>query len=142
MTPDRPWTIEYERSIRTQVADAVAAGYVWGNGYWLEGRLVGINTWAEDRDPSIGSTVGRVWRSSLLAVAVGNRNRGIGRALKEQLIAEARASGVVAITSMVRWDNVPMLSLNRNLGGSEVHIPRDDGPDEIHCWSIVPVREP
>ena len=139
MTPDRPWTIEYEHSIRTEVAEALAAGYIWGNGYWLEGRLVGINTWAEDRDPFVGSTVGKVWRSSLLAVAIDCRNRGIGRALKEQLITEARVAGVEAITSMVRWDNVPMLSLNRKLGGSEFPIPRDDGPDEIHCWSIVPV---
>jgi GNAT superfamily N-acetyltransferase len=108
----------------------------------LAGRLVGINTWVEDRDPFVGSTVGKVWRSSLLAVVNDCRERGIGRALKEQLITEARISGVEAITSMVRWDNVPMLSLNRELGGSEVRIPRDDGPDKIHCWSIVPVLSP
>jgi ribosomal protein S18 acetylase RimI-like enzyme len=80
-----------------------------------------------------------VWRSSLLAVATDCRIRGIGRALKEQLIKEARVAGVEAITSMVRWENTPMLSLNRKLGGSEVPIPRDNGPDEIHCSSIVPV---
>jgi GNAT superfamily N-acetyltransferase len=139
VTPDRPWTIEYERSIRTEVAGALAAGYVSGNGYWLAGRLGGINTWAEDRDPFVSSTIDKVWRSSLLAVATECRNHDIGRALKEQLITEARAAGVKAITSMVRWDNGPILSLNRKLGGSEFPIPRDDGPDEIHCWSIVPV---
>jgi GNAT superfamily N-acetyltransferase len=92
--------MEYEQSIRTEVADALATGYIWGNGYWLEGRLAGINTWAEDRDPFVGSTVGKVWRSSLLAVATDCRNRGIGRALKEQVITEARAAGVAPVLSV------------------------------------------
>lgn len=139
LTPDRPWTMEYQLSIRTELADALASGYLWGNGYWLAGRLVGINTWAEDRDLLVGSPVGRAWRSSLLAVAAGHQRRGVGRGLKEQLLTEARAAGVDVITSMVRWDNTPMLNLNRALGGSVVEIPREEGPDEIHCWSIVPV---
>lgn len=140
MTPDRPWTIEYQRSIRTDVADVLATSYIFGNGLWIADRLVGINTWADDRDPFIGSAVGQVWRSSLLAVATDYRNRGIGRRLKEQLIDDARSAGVEAITSMVRWDNTPMRDLNRKLGGSEVPIPRDHGHDQIHCWNIVPVR--
>jgi len=139
LTPDRPWTIEYERSVRTDLADVLATGYISGNGLWIGDRLLGINTWAEDRDPFVGSNVGKVWRSSLLAVATDSRNRGVGRRLKEQLIEEARSAGVQAITSMVRWDNAPMRDLNRKLGGSEVQIPRDHGPDQVHCWCIVPV---
>jgi GNAT superfamily N-acetyltransferase len=82
-----------------------------------------------------------VWRSSLLAVAVGYRKRGIGQELKRHLINEATDLGVLAITSMVRWDNIAMRALNRKFNGSEFPIPRDDGPDEVYCWSIVPVPE-
>lgn len=139
MTPDRPWTIEYQQSIRNDVADVLEAGYISGNGLWIADRLVGVNTWAEDRDPFIGSNVGKVWRSSLLAVSTDYRERGVGRRLKERLIEEARSAGVEAITSMVRWDNAAMRSLNQKLGGSEVQIPRDEGPDQVHFWSIVPV---
>ena len=101
--------------------------------------MVGINTWDEDRDPVVGSQIGKVWRSSLLAVAVGFRQRGIGLQLKRQLLSQAQAAGVKAITSMVRWDNAPMLALNQKLNGSVAPIPRNHGADDIYCWSIVPV---
>ena len=80
-----------------------------------------------------------MWRSSLRAVAVGFRQQGIGLQLKRYLVSEAEAAGVKAITSMVRWDNEPMLALNQKLNGNVVPIPRDYGPDEVYCWSIVPV---
>jgi GNAT superfamily N-acetyltransferase len=60
-------------------------------------------------------------------VADGYQGRGIGSALILELVADARAAGVVEITALVRSDNPAAFAvLRRALGRLEVRI---DGPE-------------
>ena len=60
-------------------------------------------------------------------VADGYQGRGIGSALIRELIADARAAGIVEITALVRSDNPAAFAvLRRALGRLEVRV---DGPE-------------
>jgi len=80
-----------------------------------------------------------LWRNVVLAVRYEHRRQGYGRQLKRKLIELARDSEVLAITSVVAWDNKPMLELNRQLGGSIVQMPAEQGVDREFALCIVPV---
>ena len=53
-------------------------------------------------------------------VAAGWRRRGLGRALLERLIEQARASGLHVMVGGIDADNAPSLALHERLGFAEV----------------------
>ena len=126
-----PWLRIVEEVINPHVPDAIAGGFVSGVGLWDGDTLCALEVWRPDElDPL-------TWHSVVLAVRVGYRHRGNGRALKEHLIALARQVGVRAIASVVHEDNDPMLSLNVSLGAT---IRRFES-DPTHFEVIIPVRD-
>jgi ribosomal protein S18 acetylase RimI-like enzyme len=82
-----------------------------------------------DRRPVAIARLVRHGASAELAFAVADeyQERGIGSALAEELIADARAAGVREVTALVASDNPAALALLRRiLGAVEVRL---EGPE-------------
>jgi len=76
-----------------------------------------------DPEPVALARLVRIGRSGEIAFEVADayHGRGIGSALAEELVAEARAAGIVEITALVRSDNGAALGvLRRALGRLEL----------------------
>lgn len=75
-----------------------------------------------------------------VAVAIPARRHGVGRALMEDLLAYARANGIVRILLEVRASNVAALALYARLGFTQFHVREryyDDGEDALEM-SLAP----
>jgi [ribosomal protein S18]-alanine N-acetyltransferase len=75
-----------------------------------------------------------------VAVAVSARRRGLGRALMEDLLAYARANGIVRILLEVRASNAAALSLYASLGFTRFNVRLryySDGEDAIEMQLLV-----
>ncbi len=77
------------------------------------GRIIGeLHTW-----PSRTRQLGHVWTNITVAVDPAVQGLGVGRALFERLIAEARATARIRILEIYcREDNVRAVGLYRSLG--------------------------
>jgi hypothetical protein len=94
--------------------------------------------WRPENDPATVYQFGnKLWRNYILAIRPEDqlRRRGYGTAVKRPLIEEARKSGIIAITSLVAWNNTPTLELNKKLNASILRLPDDDE----FALCIVPV---
>ncbi len=75
-----------------------------------------------------------------VAVAVSARRQGLGRALMLDLVAYARAHGIVRILLEVRASNAPALALYESMGFTRFNVrPRyySDGEDAIELQLLV-----
>ena len=127
--PGEPWAEAVQETIRTDLIDQVESSGVMAVGLFDDGgALRGVAAWRiYDVAPPV------LCRGDIVAVAVRDRRKGYGRALKETMIAEARAAGAVAVSSVVHRDNAAMIRLNRSLGAVVEEIP--DDPD--HCLCVI-----
>jgi acetyltransferase len=84
-----------------------------------DGRLAGVSRIACAPDH----------RSAEYALIVRSdlEGRGIGSALRRQLIAYAKADGIERLEGMVLADNAPMLDLVRRLGFGIEAVPEEAG---------------
>jgi acetyltransferase len=55
-----------------------------------------------------------------VVVADAHQGRGIGRELTERLMERARSDGLIRLVGDVLWNNTPMSSMVRDLGGEMV----------------------
>ena len=125
-----PWSDLVEEMIRGPLPDALADGNVEGVGAWVEGRLSGVAAWRfDDGQP-------RYCHCFIVAVRTGARRRGIGRALKQAVLARATAIGAAAVVSEVHWDNDAMIELNVQLGANVEQI--DGDPEYLRCIIALP----
>lgn len=131
----KPWAQAVQDAIRHDLADQIASGDIAAVGlFGHDGALSGIAAW---RVP--GGVAPVLCRGDIVAVAVHERRKGYGRALKAAQIARARASGAIAVASIVHRRNAAMINLNRKLGAVVEEIP--DDPD--HCRCIIgPLIDP
>jgi GNAT superfamily N-acetyltransferase len=122
------WAEAVQETIRNDLADQIAAGDVSALGLFDQnGALCGVAAWRiYDVMPPV------LCRSDIVAVAARERRKGYGRALKEALIAAAKAMGAVAVSSIVHRENTAMIALNRQLGAVVEEIPDDD-----HCHCLI-----
>jgi GNAT superfamily N-acetyltransferase len=127
-----PWAEAVQHAIRTDLPAQLAAGLVSAVGLFDDGAgmLCGVAAW---RTYDVITPV--LCRADIVAVAVRERRKGYGRALKEALIAEAKTAGAAAVSSIVHRDNTAMLDLNRHLGAVFERIPDDDD----HCRCVIPL---
>ena len=125
--PAEPWAEAVQETIRTDLADQLASGGVSAAGLFDDsGALRGVAAWRiYDVAPPV------LCRGDIVAVTVRDRRKGYGRALKEAMIAEARAGGAVAVSSVVHRHNAAMILLNTALGAIVEEIPHD--PDHVRC---------
>ena len=92
------------------------------------GALCGVAAWrVYDVMPPV------LCRSDIVAVALRHQRRGYGRALKQAVLAEAKAAGAVAVASVVHRENSAMIQLNRNLGA----VVEDIYDDPDHCRCVI-----
>jgi GNAT superfamily N-acetyltransferase len=124
-----PWTEVIEEMVNHHLADALETNGLTALGLWRDGNLCAVAAWRLDV-PS------RICRVALLAVQSGNRRKGLGRRLKEEVLGRARQSGAIAVVSVVHWDNDPMIELNVQLGANIEQI--DDDTD--HCLCVIPLQ--
>jgi GNAT superfamily N-acetyltransferase len=120
------FTRPVQEMVQERLMDALAGGHAEAVGLWADDVLVGVAAWTVES----AST----WRSAVVATRVGWHRRGIARRLKVAMLERAAEAGVVAVVSIVHWDNDPMLALNRSLGGTMRAMP--DDPDYGLC--VVP----
>jgi GNAT superfamily N-acetyltransferase len=123
------WAEAVQEAIRKELADQLASGTVSALGLFdQDGALCGAAAWRiYDVMPPV------LCRSDIVAVAVRERRKGYGRALKEAVIAEAKVAGAVAVSSIVHRRNTAMISLNRQLGAVVEEIP----DDRDHCRCLI-----
>jgi GNAT superfamily N-acetyltransferase len=149
-TLDTPWSVGIEQMVCDHLPDALenpgapGALPIKALGLWVGERLVAVDAWKPERDPVVCATFPGevVWLNVVLATHVDFWHQGFGRHLKETVIQEARKRGVVAITSVVSWENTAMGSLNQKLGGVETEIITDVEPDPDLCRCILPIGLP
>lgn len=121
------WAEAVQETIRKDLVDHIASGAVSALGLFDdEGALCGVAAW---RTYDVMRPV--LCRSDIVAVAVRERRKGYGRALKEAVINDARATGAVAVSSIVHRDNTAMIALNARLGATVEAIP--DDPEHCRC---------
>lgn len=65
------------------------------------------------------------WNVHDVAVVPAARGRGVGRALLEQVLADATAAGATAVSLEVREDNAPARKLYASLGFGDDLAPMD-----------------
>jgi GNAT superfamily N-acetyltransferase len=121
------WGEAVQETIRHDLADQLAAGTASAVGlYDADGVLCGVAAWR-----IYDAMAPVLCRSDIVAVAVRERRKGYGRALKQAVIDEARAAGAVAVASIVHRDNRAMIALNQQLGAIVQHNPED--PEHCRC---------
>jgi ribosomal protein S18 acetylase RimI-like enzyme len=133
-----PWTVVVQEVIREHLADNLAIDAVESVGAWLGGRLVGVAAWYHEARLTgvpAGRYSGPLCKSVVLAVETGFRRRGIGRRLKQEVLAAARQAGSDAVVSTVHWENEAMIELNVALGGNVERIVGDND----YCLCIIPL---
>ena len=89
-----------------------------------------------DPEPVAIARLVRDGRSAEIAFEVANayQQRGIGSALTEELLADARAAGITEVTALVSSDNPAALALlRRTLDALEISL---DGPE---LWVRAPL---
>ena len=129
---DEPLTEVVQRDVRQHLAADVTQGRLVALGLFEDdGQLRGVAAY-QRRSLSAGP----IFRTEVVAVAVGGQRRGYGRMLKEAVISEARRAGAVAVDSRVHRANTAMLQLNRALGAVVADI--DGEPDHVVC--VIPLR--
>ena len=105
--------------IHDRLLDEVLDGTVQGLGAWEGEELIGASAWRLDEASGVITSI-------LIAVRYTRRHQGIGRALTQRLIDDARATGAQTIVSSVHWDNEPMLALNQRLHADIRRVPGDN----------------
>jgi hypothetical protein len=104
-------------------------------------RLIAVGAWREENDPAWNQIDGSVWRSEVVAVQNGFKKQGHAAEMKRRMLTEARAAGVIAITSVVHYKNVAMRSLNERLGGTtRAAVKNAFEYDQDYGWCIILVR--
>lgn len=73
-----------------------------------------------------------------LTVADGWQRQGVGRALLDGLREHANDRGIIALRALVRFDNVPMLTLLRRVGGVILLVSGGDVVFEIASDALMP----
>ncbi|WP_235455055.1 GNAT family N-acetyltransferase [Streptomyces olivochromogenes] len=97
------------------VISAVQVGDAALRAAYLDRRLVGLGYWLRYARPTHRPHADL----EKIAVDAAAQGRGVGRALADALIADARASGVEVLTLDARGDNTSALHLYRSLGFTE-----------------------
>jgi ribosomal protein S18 acetylase RimI-like enzyme len=110
-----PPSLDEVSRLLTDVTGAARAGDAVGRVALLDGALVGFGYWRRYERPTHRPNADL----EKLAVAASAQGRGVGRALTEALIAEARASRIEVLTLDLRGDNARALSLYLSLGFTE-----------------------
>jgi predicted N-acetyltransferase YhbS len=121
-----PWSDVIEEMVHDHLADALDASDLIALGLWDGAQLCAVVAWRLDQPA-------RICRVALLAVQNGQRRKGLGRRLKEEVVERARQSGALAVVSVVHWENDPMIELNAALGAN---VERIDG-DPDHCLCVI-----
>lgn len=116
-----PWAAEVEEAIRDPLALAIRRGRSTGLGCFDGDALVGVASLTTASLPDM-TTIGY---SSIIATAVSHRRLGIARALKLEVMDQARRRGYPYLESRVHESNSPMLELNRSLGADMRPLPPD-----------------
>ena len=100
-------------------------------GLWKGDVLSAVVGWKEE-SPS-------EWHSVVTAVRTGHVGHGLGRRLKDELLALASAEGVEFVISWIHRDNAAMIHINAGLGGEMVLDPNDP-QNYLLCTIPVPKR--
>ncbi|MCF3962387.1 GNAT family N-acetyltransferase [Streptomyces fuscigenes] len=98
-----------------RVVEAARTGDAALRGARLDGRLVGLGYWLRYARPTHRPNAD----VEKIAVAGTAQGQGVGRALTEALLADARSAGVEVLTLDARGDNAGALRLYRSLGFTE-----------------------
>lgn len=101
--------------------------------YWYEDNVLHnvdyVTLIAKRNDEVIGFMVGRVgidtMKVIMLFVSKDFRKLGYGRMLKEMLTKEALHIGMDKIQTFNRYDNIPSIKLNNELGWTITHLNED-----------------
>ncbi|WP_062517613.1 ribosomal protein S18-alanine N-acetyltransferase [Demequina gelatinilytica] len=119
---DLPWMAEVEAELfgasawsRELITHDYRYGFARYRGLELDGSLVGYAVYGYDGD---------AFHLMNIAVVPQARGRGLGRALLEDFLGEARAEGVPDAWLEVAVDNAAALSLYRAHGFEDVRIRR------------------
>lgn len=122
------WAETMQETIRHDLADQIAAGIALAVGLFDQGgALCGVAAWRiYDVMPPV------LCRSDIVAVAVRERRKGYGLALKQAVIDKAKAAGAVAAASIVHRHNSAMLALNRRRGATV----EDDPEEKIRTLAV------
>lgn len=128
-----PWAEVVQEAIRHELIGQVMSGGVSAVGLFDPGGdLCGVAAWRiYDTMPPI------LCRADIVGVAIRERRRGHGRALKGAVIAAARTAGATAVSSIVHRDNTPMINLNRQLGA----VMETSPADREHCLCVIGLPE-
>jgi GNAT superfamily N-acetyltransferase len=126
MEPGRPWTDLIQQTIREQLPNEIVSGRVHCLGIWDDGELRGVAAYR---------IVEWICRNQILAVANGHRRKRYGSTLKRAVMDAARQAGAQVVDSIVDRRNIPMLELNRSLGGIIDVI--DDDQEYFIC--VIPI---
>ena len=118
--PALPFTHALQELVRRSIADQVEAGDIE--------VIVACDGHEVAALAAFGKTPREhVWVLHLLAVQVAWQRRGIGLALKEEVMAVCAGRGGQRIISAVHQDNLAMQAVNRRLGIEAEADPNGDG---------------
>lgn len=105
------WTKDVQRTIRVDVVDLVTGALsdevtAIPLGWFAGDELVGVGVFTAALDFEV----------LCLAVAVGFQGQGLGRTIKQHMMAAARSRGFAQVYSRVHRGNTAMLAINYRLG--------------------------